>query len=164
MPLGVELWLLRRINCPPVGTRGIILPPLTRFYMVCYVTVGSASLTHGWDPITANAVSFGMLRFRGLAPTAVLCHHYVVPYGCFALPWVTLRSTHGCVMSPLCGSMWLPCNNYALCIMNYALKKAHGCVMPPLRGFMWYFIFPWVGTHGCVISPLRGFIWHLNLL
>ena len=116
MPLGVELWLLRRINCPPVGTHGIILSPLTRFYMVCYVTVGSASLTHGWDPITANAVSFGMLRFRGLAPTAVLCHHYVVLFGVlryrgfrFAPPTAVLFHRS----AVLCGCLAI--------IMNYAL-------------------------------------------
>ncbi len=116
MPLGVELWLLRRINCPPVGTHGIILPPLTRFYMVCYVTVGSASLTHGWDPITANAVSFGMLRFRGLAPTAVLYHHYVVLLGVlhyrgfrFAPPTAVIFHRS----SVLCGCLAI--------IMHYAL-------------------------------------------
>ena len=36
-----------------------ILPPLTRFCMVCYVTVGSASLTHGCVLITAIAVLRG---------------------------------------------------------------------------------------------------------
>ena len=54
------------------------------------------------------AVLYGVICYRGLTP----------------IPWV---NTHGYVISPLRGSMWLPCNNYALCIMNYALKKAHGC-------------------------------------
>ena len=69
---------------------------------------------------------------RGLAPIPWVGTHGCVmsplrgSIWCVALPWVTLRSTHGCDISPLCGSMWLPCNNYALCIMNYALKKAHG--------------------------------------
>ena len=31
----------------------MILPPLTRFRMVILPTVGCASLTHGWDTITA---------------------------------------------------------------------------------------------------------------
>ena len=69
---------------------------------------------------------------RGFAPIPWVGTHGCVlsplrgSIWCVALPWVTLRSTHGCDISPLCGSMWLPCNNYALCIMNYALKKAHG--------------------------------------
>ncbi len=78
--------------------------------------------------------------FRGLAPIPRVGTHGCVmsplrgSIWCVALPWVTLRSTHGCDISPLCGSMWLPCNNYALCIMNYALKKAHGCDISPLCG------------------------------
>ena len=41
--------------------------------------------------------------FRGLSPTAKF-------------------------LPPLRSSKWMPCNNYALCIMNYALKEAHGCI------------------------------------
>jgi len=39
------------------------------------------------------------------------------------LPWVL--PTAG-IPSPLCGSKWLPCNNYTLSIMHYALEEAHG--------------------------------------
>ena len=92
--------------------------------------------------------------FRGLAPIPRVGTHGCVmsplrgSIWCVALPWVTLRSTHGWDISPLCGSMWLPCNNYALCIMNYALKKAHG--WDPITA----------NAVPCGISAYRGFRSH----
>ena len=75
-----------------------------------------------------DAVPCGMLWYRGLRcapPTAVLFHRDAVPCGMlwyrgFRIPWVI---THGCVISLLRSSKRMICNNYELCIMNYALKK-----------------------------------------
>ena len=59
-------------------------------------------------------------QIRGLSPTAIVLPLLRSFIWCVTLPWVR---THGCVMPPLRGFKWLPCNNYELCIMNYELKE-----------------------------------------
>ena len=131
MPLGVEPWLLRRINCPPVGTipwvdthsvgwhPRLCSVTTTWFYLVCYVTVG-------WHPrlcyVTALRfymifyVTVGWHPFRGLAPTAVLYHHYVVPYG--VLRYLGFRFAPPTAV--LCHRYAVLCGCLAI-IMHYAL-------------------------------------------
>ena len=124
MPLGVELWLLRRIICPRDGTRGIILSPLrgSMWYFIfpwvsthgCFISPLCGSM---WLP----------------------CNNYELCIMNYAL-----KKAHGCVMSPLCGSMWLPYNNYELCIMNYALnnldfREAIGVQLQVEVGFVVFF-------------------------
>ena len=115
----------------------MILPPLTRFRMVILPTVGCASLTHGWDTITA-------LRFRMVILPTVGWHPFrrLTP-----IPWV---NTRGCVISPRRGSIWY---------VTVPRVSTRGCVISPRCGSVWYFTSPWVtlrSTHGCVISPLRS--------
>ena len=62
-------------------------------------------------PATANAVLYGYFAYRGLRfahPRLGCNHRSAVPYGCFALPWVALRSPTAGVQSPLCGSILPP--------------------------------------------------------
>ncbi len=58
-------------------------------------------------------------------------------------------------------SKWLLCNNYALCIMNYALKGAHGCVPVTATRFDMVFLL----TVGCAsLYPRLGSVHHYVVL
>ena len=66
--------------------------------------------------------------FRGLAPTVVLCHHYVVLFGVLRYRGLRCAPPTAVIFhryAVLCGCLAI-IMHYALCIMNYALKKAHG--------------------------------------
>ena len=69
------------------------------------------SLTHGYENHALRAV------FRGVFPTIKILPPLRGSIWCVTLPWVSLCSTHGCVMSPLRGSVF--CRQLRFLIVAY---------------------------------------------
>ena len=83
-------------------------------------------VTHGCVPVTATRFDMVFLLTVGYHPRLCSCHRDAVRYGIFADRGLRFAPPTAGIHSPRCGSKRLLCNNYALCIMNYALKGAHG--------------------------------------
>ena len=113
-----------RPPAPPTAGRRWHLPSVV--VMLCTAAKNVVRQLYGFVGLKVeNSVS---LRKNCGTPRA-LCQRGISPQAARHFGrWPAVMQDIALRALSLRDSKWLPCNNYKLCIMNYALEKAHGCV------------------------------------